>query len=246
MEDDDVMSPILERRTMLKRAGTLGALGLGFAALRNSAAAATTTQPAVDGVDNGATTAQEDALLAAVCSIAPSATEGPYYLNLNLLRADITEGLSGLPMRLAIRVVRAADCTPIPNAVVDVWHCDRLGVYSGVAQQGTVGLTYLRGVSITNAGGIVRMDSIFPGWYPGRTTHIHVKVRPTASTELTTQLYFGDSISNLIYALPPYASHGSKNTLNQNDGIYTAATLMDIQRNPATGGIITGMTIGVA
>lgn len=242
MDDDDVMSPILGRRTVLRLASGLGVLGLGAVAAGRGARANGND----GGQDESEPTDSEAALLAGVCSLAPSQTEGPYYLNLNLLRTNITEGKPGLPMKLVLRVVEAATCNPIPNAAVDVWHADHLGVYSGVAQQGTVGLTYLRGVQFTNAGGIVRFDSIFPGWYPGRTTHIHVKVRPTATTELTSQLYFGDALANRVYLLQPYASHGPKNTLNAQDGIYSAAMLMGVQRDPTTGGMITGLTIGVA
>lgn len=242
MEHDDAMSPILGRRTVLRWAGGMGALGLGVAALGRRADARPSETP-----DDNVPTPLEDALLAGVCTLSPSATEGPYYLNLNLLRNDITEGKPGLKMSLVVRVVRASDCNPIPNAVVDVWHADHLGVYSGVAQQGTVGQTYLRGIQVTNAGGLVRFDSIFPGWYPGRTTHIHWKVRPTATTEVTTQTFFTDGLANRIYLLNPYAVHGPKNTLNAQDGIYNGASsmMMSVQRNP-NGGIIAGITIGVA
>jgi len=253
MDDDDVMSPILERRNLLRMAGAIGAVGLGIAALGRDAAArrgdgdTTNGETTNGGVDDNLPTSQEDALFAAMCTLSPTATEGPYYLNLNLLRGDITEGKPGFPTSLALRVVRAADCSPIPNAVVDVWHADHLGVYSGIAQQGTTGLTYMRGVQVTNAGGIVRFQTIFPGWYPGRTTHIHVKVRPTSTTEVTSQLFFGDALANRIYLLPAYASHGPKNTLNAQDGIYNGASamLMGVQRNPL-GGMTTGLTIGVA
>lgn len=38
--------------------------------------------------------------------------------------------------------------------------------------------TWLRGVQQTDEDGMVEFDTIVPGWYSGRTAHIHVKVRP--------------------------------------------------------------------
>src|SRR5262249_44283949 len=133
-----------------------------------------------------------------MCVMTPAETEGPYYLNLNLLRQDITEGQPGLPTRLLISVVHAADCTPVANATVDVWHANAPGQYSGFANQGTQGQTWLRGVQFTDANGLATFDTIYPGWYMGRTTHIHLKVRPTPQTELTSQLYFPQRLNRRV------------------------------------------------
>jgi protocatechuate 3,4-dioxygenase beta subunit len=163
-----------------------------------------------------------------VCSLTPSETAGPYYLNLNLVRTDITEGQPGLKSRILIHVVRASDCSPVPNATLDVWHASAPGKYSGFANQGTLGQTWLRGVQFTDANGLGYFDTIFPGWYPGRTTHIHLKVRPTPQTELTTQLYFQQSLINRINKRQPYASHGDNPTTNATDGLFLDETVMSV------------------
>jgi protocatechuate 3,4-dioxygenase beta subunit len=170
----------------------------------------------------------DDDKLQAVCTLTPGETEGPYYLNLNLVRQDITEGLPGLHTRLFLHVVRACDCMPIPNATVDVWHADAGGRYSGFAQQGTQGLTFLRGVQFTDAAGTAIFDTIYPGWYPGRTAHIHLKVRPTGMSQLTTQMYFKQRLTNRVYGLSPYNQHAGNPTPNTGDGLYLPETVLSV------------------
>ncbi len=247
MENDDVLSPILGRRQILRTAGALSLLGLGLSkvargqglltALETEAGTPVSAFDASDLVD--------DPRMATVCTIAPSLTQGPYYLNLNLMRSDITEGLPGLPTRLHIQVVRSSDCAPIPNAVVDLWHNNAPGVYSGFANQGTQGQTFLRGVQTTDANGATYFDTIYPGWYPGRTTHTHLKVRPTGQTELTTQLYFRQRLTNRVYQTGPYIGHGPNPTTNQTDSLFRQETVVDIVQ--ATGGqLVLAIVIAVA
>jgi protocatechuate 3,4-dioxygenase beta subunit len=106
---------------------------------------------------------------------------------------------------------------------VDIWHCDADGIYSGFTGQlgglDTTGQQFLRGAQITNAEGLAVFRSIYPGWYPGRTTHIHFKVRPTPSTEATSQLYFPEDVNALVYAGAPYDVRGQKDTSNEADAI---------------------------
>jgi protocatechuate 3,4-dioxygenase beta subunit len=222
MDSDDVFSPILGRRQILRGAGALGFLSLArhISLPGGNRIAMPNDADLSDLID--------DARVQAVCSITPGETEGPYYLNLNLLRTDITEGLPGIATRLLLNVVHASDCTPVPNAVVDVWHCDASGRYSGFAQQGTQGQTFLRGIQNTDANGMAYFDTIYPGWYPGRTTHVHLKVRPTQTTVLTTQMYFKQRLSNRIYGLAPYNAHGPTSTTNSQDGLYLPETLMNL------------------
>lgn len=201
----------MDRRRLLHG----GILGLGAVALAGPAlAAARHTNPDEEEPFH-------EELFAAGCTLTPSAVQGPFWLNLSLVRQDITEGLPGFPVSLVLQVADAATCSPMPGAVVDVWHDGTDGRYSGFASEGTQGLTFHRGVQIANAQGLVRFDTVYPGWYQGRTPHFHVKVNPTVSTELTTQLYMDDDISDRIYRyLPPYASRGPSPVTNATDAFY--------------------------
>lgn len=159
------------------------------------------------------------------CVLTPEQTEGPFFIDTGLLRRDITEGKEGTALRLALRVVEEDGCVPIRDAVVEVWHADADGAYSGFsAAQGnvanTVGQTFLRGFQVTNDAGRVEFETIYPGWYPGRTAHIHFKVLLDATRLVTAQLYFSDSLTDIVYQQPPYSARGTRSTTNASDGIY--------------------------
>lgn len=158
-----------------------------------------------------------------VCLLQKEVTEGPFYIDPKLLRSDITEGKPGLPMQLRLQVV-TADCVPVVGARVDVWHCDALGVYSGVQNMGdggdTLSQTFLRGTQQTDNAGIVTFQTVFPGWYRGRTTHVHYKVFLDAKTVLTSQIFFDEAVNAEIYAdHPAYARQGQRDMLNADDRI---------------------------
>lgn len=165
------------------------------------------------------------------CVLAPKQTEGPFYLDDRLVRADVTEGLPGLPLVLEILVRRLSDCAPIPGARVDIWCCDARGVYSGFPGQlgglDTTGETFMRGTLFADEEGIARFDSIYPGWYPGRAVHVHFKVFPTPDLEVTSQLYFPDATTAEVMALPPYSDHGPASTTNEEDGIFAGTPNAD-------------------
>jgi protocatechuate 3,4-dioxygenase beta subunit len=242
VDDDDVLSPVLERRQVLRSVGALGLFGLGLSrlALARTVLEGEGADPELEIGD-----LLDDAQMRAICVMTPGQTQGPYYLNLNLVRSDITEGLPGARTRLWIYVVQASNCAPIPNASVDLWHCDSQGRYSGVPSQGTGGQTFLRGVQFTDANGLATFETIYPGWYPGRTTHIHVKARPPASAVLTSQMYFKQALSNRVYARTPYSVHGPTSTTNSMDGLFLQETVMSVL------GLVQGvlqleLTIGVA
>jgi protocatechuate 3,4-dioxygenase beta subunit len=181
------------------------------------------------------------------CTLYPEQTEGPFYVNDDLVRSDIREGKDGTLLALELLVVSASGCAPIANAAVDIWHCDAAGVYSGYAGQlgglDTRGQVFLRGTQITGEDGRVRFQTIYPGWYPGRTTHIHFKVR-LPNREATSQLYFDEAVSREVYATGPYAAHGQKDTANQADGIGRGAPLAPLVRNEQ--GYAGSMTLTVA
>jgi protocatechuate 3,4-dioxygenase beta subunit len=156
----------------------------------------------------------------AQCILSPELTEGPYYVPNEVLRRDITEGKPGTPLALSLRVVNARTCKPIRNATVDVWHCDAVGVYSGDVAHNP-GTNFLRGAQRTNAQGVVRFKTIYPGFYSGRAVHIHVKVHVKGNVVHTGQLFFPAGITNAVYAAEPYATHGrTPDTPNPRDAIF--------------------------
>lgn len=165
-----------------------------------------------------------------VCVLTPEVTEGPYYFDPKLERPDITEGTqTGVATTVRLQVVDGS-CKPIEGARVDIWHCNAEGLYSGYANQtggvDTSGQTFLRGTQFAGANGIVEFQTIYPGWYAGRTTHIHFKVFLDDKTVLTGQLFFPDALSQFIYQnVPPYTEHGhDRDVLNANDNIASQAT----------------------
>ncbi|WP_457150943.1 intradiol ring-cleavage dioxygenase [Mesorhizobium sp. P5_C1] len=163
---------------------------------------------------------------AGVCAITPEVTEGPFYFDPKLERADVTEGKKGVALTVRLQVVDAT-CRPLAGARVDIWHCDAQGAYSGYPGQGdgrdvdTSGQTFLRGWQKTDASGIVSFATIYPGWYHGRTTHIHFKVFPDENSVMTGQLFFPDSVSDQIFTtVAPYNDRpGKRDTSNAGDGI---------------------------
>ncbi|CAN7213702.1 intradiol ring-cleavage dioxygenase [Mesorhizobium amorphae] len=163
---------------------------------------------------------------AGVCTIMPEVTEGPFYFDPKLQRADVTEGKKGVGLNVRLQVVDTA-CRPLAGARVDIWHCDAQGAYSGYPGQGdgqdvdTSGQTFLRGWQKTDESGIVSFATIYPGWYRGRTTHIHFKVFPDERSVMTGQLFFPDGLSDQIFAtVSPYNDRpGKRDTSNARDGI---------------------------
>ncbi|MBB93078.1 MAG: protocatechuate dioxygenase [Rhodobacteraceae bacterium] len=160
------------------------------------------------------------------CLLSAEVTEGPYYIDPDLVRADITEGREGVPLEMKLQVVDAS-CNPIEGARVDIWHCDAAGNYSGYANQGsdqtvdTTGETFLRGTQPTDARGIATFQTIYPGWYRGRTTHIHYKVFLDENTLLTSQIFFPDALSEYLFkSVAPYNDRSAeRDTVNSNDWI---------------------------
>ncbi|WP_425051935.1 intradiol ring-cleavage dioxygenase [Psychromarinibacter sp. S121] len=164
-----------------------------------------------------------------VCSVMPEVTEGPYYLDDVLVRRDIREDREGVPVLLRMQVVDAS-CAPIPGARVDVWHCDAQGVYSSfgggeAGQSSETGETFLRGTQMADDTGLVEFDTIYPGWYRGRTTHIHYKVWLDETNILTGQIFFPDALSEYLYDhAMPYLRDGTRDTVNSIDGIAQQAS----------------------
>jgi protocatechuate 3,4-dioxygenase beta subunit len=193
------------------------------------------------------TTATPETLAASGCVLQREVTEGPYYLDLDLVRRNIRRGRKGTPLTLRFVVVDASTCKPIHGAKVEVWHADASGTYSGVAG---VGGNYLRGVQVADSAGRVRFESIFPGWYRGRTPHIHMKVFVSGNEVHTGQVFFRQAVQRTIYRQGAYASRGQADTTNRSDNIYREAgarALMTLKRKGSR--VATGyngrLTVGV-
>lgn len=163
-----------------------------------------------------------------ICVITPETTEGPYYFDPELVRSDITEGRPGLATRVQLQVVNEL-CDPLPGARVDIWHCDANGLYSGYANQPTgdaTGEAFMRGTQFADDRGVVEFETVYPGWYRGRTPHIHFKVFLDETTLLTGQLFFPDDVSDRVYAtVAPYNAREERDRRNDNDGIAQRAGL---------------------
>jgi protocatechuate 3,4-dioxygenase beta subunit len=151
------------------------------------------------------------------CVLAPEQTEGPYYVDDAAVRRNVTEGRSGVPLTLRLTVVDASTCKAVRGAAVEIWHCDAGGAYSGV--QGDTG-TFLRGVQRTDAKGLALFRTLYPGWYPGRTVHIHTMVHIAGNVVHTGQLYFSDAVTDVVYKRSPYNRRPNRSTRNASDSIY--------------------------
>jgi len=206
------MSMKIDRRQMLRILAAAPAAVTGFSF---SLPATAKSKPASVGL-----------ITSNVCTLTPEVTEGPYYLDPGLVRTDIREDRLGIPMKLLLQVV-VADCQPVENARVDIWHCDAQGNYSGYSSQGsdtridTSGQTFLRGTQMTDSAGIATFQTIYPGWYASRTVHIHFKVFLDKTQVLTGQIFFPDALSQYIFEnAPAYGGRPAKRDMvNINDSI---------------------------
>jgi protocatechuate 3,4-dioxygenase beta subunit len=231
------MTVRLSRRQALTSFGTVS-LGALLGACGGSGGSATTATP-VPTSEGGTATVEPQTVsgselvekldASATCSQAVEQTEGPFYFDADAIRSDIREDREGTRLELALRVRSAGECVPIENAVVDIWHCDAGGTYSGF--EAGEGERFLRGAQVTNADGIAKFTTVYPGWYEGRTVHIHAKVHLDRRTALTTQLYFDDAISDAVYRGAAYATRGERSQLNESDGIYDESLLLTLERS---------------
>lgn len=198
----------------------------------------------------------------AACTLTAALTEGPYFVDEKLERADIRADpgtgtvSAGVPLSLLFNVSRAGSsaCTPLTGAYIDVWHCDAAGAYSDVSQNGTTGRKFLRGYQLTDADGQARFTTIYPGWYSGRAVHVHFKLRlyagSTKSYEFTSQFFFDETLTDAVHALAPYSSKGRRNVVNTSDGIYNGLsaaqkTALTLQTSAAGSGYAGVINLGV-
>jgi protocatechuate 3,4-dioxygenase beta subunit len=178
----------------------------------------------------------EDAHAASTCLLTPEVTEGPYWVDGTMTRRNITEGKAGLPLVIRFTVLNAKTCKTIKNADVEIWHCDALGDYSAVNGAAT---RFLRGHQKSNASGKAEFLTIFPGWYRGRTPHIHMKVNVGGSEVHTGQIFFNERITTAVYKQKPYASRRQYDTPHASDNIYSQAggSSAELKLTKRTGGL---------
>jgi protocatechuate 3,4-dioxygenase beta subunit len=159
------------------------------------------------------------------------------------VRRNVTEGRPGVPLTLRLIVVNASTCKPVRGAAVEIWHCDAAGEYSGV--QGDPS-RFLRGVQRTDASGLANFRTIYPGWYPGRTVHIHTIVHIAGNVVHTGQLYFPDAVTDAVYARGPYNRRPNRNPRNAGDSIYRNGGKRSTLKLQRKGSAYTGsITMGV-
>jgi len=202
-----------------------------------------------------------DATAASTCaSLTPAKTIGPYFVEEKLNRSDITTDpasgvvTSGAPLALDLTLLNEDDgCSPLAGAQVDIWHADPGGKYSDESVEGTSGKKYLRGYQVTGSDGKVAFKTVYPGWYSGRTVHIHVRVRTfdtggTATYDFLTQLFFDDALTDTVYKQAPYNTRGTRTTRNADDNIYGSdgATLIPSLKPDGDGGYAGSFTFGLS
>lgn len=256
--DDRQIGRLLTRREVLALFGAAGATLFVGCSTNNTGTATTaggTASPTLNseaatavGMEGdptaGATATTESATAAAAnatvttpgCVVRPEVTEGPYYVDENLVRSDIREDREGTPLVLTFNVVEVSDsgCAALQGAEVEIWHCDAAGAYSDVSDPGfsTEGQKWLRGSQTTDANGTAKFTTIYPGWYSGRAVHIHFKVRPDESSEFTSQLFFDDALSTQVFSQAPYSSRGTQpDTSNSADNIYQEELLLTVAKS---------------
>jgi protocatechuate 3,4-dioxygenase beta subunit len=168
-------------------------------------------------VDAGSADAGPAAVATGVvsCVLAPEQTEGPFFRPGDKARRTITEGRPGAPLTLKLRVIDVSTCKPVKGAAVDIWHCDAGGTYAAETDA-----TFLRGIQRTDTTGVATFKTIYPGWYEGRTVHIHVRVSLGGNVVHTGQLYFADATTDKVYKRRPYSRRPNRTTRNADDAIY--------------------------
>ena len=249
--DDALIGTIFTRREALATVAKAG-FGLAFAG-------------------PGLVAAQQNPKVHLIAS--PALEEGPFFVDEKLNRSNLLSGttresvLNGVPLALAITIHKLHDgnIKPLAGAHVDVWHTDAVGVYSDEANpinhEDTSSQRWLRGYQVTDGYGLAKFQTIVPGWYPSRTTHIHLKIRHFSEAgQLTghfnTQLFFDDRFVEHLFAKPPYSGRGTREVFNHNDGIFSQRQVdgtvagshltLSLQKNPHSPGYNAEFSVALA
>ena len=226
----------LDRRAAIRIIGAAGAAAVAAACGGDSATSPSAVASTATTADTTGTTGSTSSTNGA-CAVAPTETAGPYPSKSDIFRSDIREDRAGVSLALTIRVINVSNgCAPLANANVEIWQCDATGNYSEYGSQ--TSQTYLRGIQTTDANGQVNFMTVYPGWYQGRATHIHIEVTVNGRSVKVTQIAFPETINNAVYATGVYASHGSNPTSNLQDGIFAdslSSELVTPSGNPTAG-----------
>lgn len=184
------------------------------------------------------------------CDLTPRETKGPFPNKTprEMVMSNIRSDRKGVPLLINLSIQdKSNNCSPVKGLLVDIWHCDKDGLYSeygGVFMQPT-DLTaehFLRGRQTTDSKGLVSFISIFPGWYPGRAPHVHVEVlTDSGKSLLVTQIAFPENISKEVYETNLYAGHGQPDTSNLRDGIFAGS--LDKEMGEMSGNLEDGFTL---
>ena len=260
----------VSRRAIFAGISSVGLGGL-LAACGDGGSGAVTTSTGETVTPQASTAADLTGLFSGVntCKLTQTTTQGPYYFDADKIRSDIREDKQGTKLRVILKVQDSEECKPLSNSVVEIWHCDAAGLYSGAeslsqsgsgqqgggtppsgqpgggtppsgppqgggGEDGAQDLTptddkrYLRGAQVTNSDGIVEFTTIWPGWYRGRTVHIHVMVHVDNSRVLTSQMMFDEALNTKVFSAAPYSAHTGRDTFNDGDSIYDDSMLMKI------------------
>jgi len=242
--------PGLSRRTLLHRLA-LGAAALPFVAAcggdegaagpdapTEGDAGTSGDAPAGDSWASGGTAAMTDqasypdpfTVAPTACALVATTTLGPCTTATELVRRDVSEGWTGLPVRLALKVVDAS-CAPLAGVTVKIWHTNIGGSYSGqtpnngmcLEQTSYATMDFFRGAQVTDADGVVAFDTCFPGWYAGRAIHIHFQILTGGTSTRVSQLFFPEDVTTAIFAAhPEYAGAGQPDTSLASDNIIAA------------------------
>jgi len=264
----DNLDPVWVRRRALGVFGALGSLGvtsfLGCGGTGESVSNVDTTtsvSTSTGGTDSTTTTTGTGT--AGSCAIIPQETQGPYPLlailsNTAMVRQDITEGKTGVPLTLRLKLVNVnGNCAPIANAAVYIWHCDKDGVYSGYSTNtngNTLGQTFLRGIQVSDANGEVTFTTIYPGWYAGRITHVHFQIYLADNLQVTatatSQIAFPQADTAAVYNSALYVSRGQNTSVPSfaADNVFSDGTTyqMATLTGDAANGYTATLTAGIA
>lgn len=237
------------RFTRREALGVLSAVGASVAA---ACGGETPTSPSASTTPAAtASTPTTPSAGSAACAVSPTEIIGPYPSLTNLIRSDIREGSTGIPLVLALTVVNVNNtCSPVVNVNVDIWQCDADGHYSEYSQGGYDGRskTFLRGIQTTDSSGRVTFTTVYPGWYQGRATHIHIEVSINGRSVKVTQIAFPETVNAQVYRTGVYASRGLNPTSNTSDMVFSdslSSELAVMSGDPSSG--FTGTyTVGIA
>jgi protocatechuate 3,4-dioxygenase beta subunit len=233
-------SKTLGRRELLAVFGA--GVGAAFAGCTSSPSSPSTTS-----------TSTSSGSSSSACTVVPSETEGPYpdqagmISNPAFFRRDITEGKPGLALTLRLTLVNVSNgCSPLGGYNIEVWQCDAAGNYSEYGN--SVGQTFLRGVQTTDASGQVTFSTVYPGWYQGRATHIHVDVFRGTTLVKTTQIAFPEDVTRGVYGTGVYASRGQNTTSNAGDMVFSDGVSLELASlsGSTSSGYTATLTIGIS